>query len=289
VGVGSNGTYGPSRVFGESFEIASLAMLKEYSDYYLEASAILRQLQDAVNGLQFEERDQAVEVFAAQGVSTAKRHCRAISLLLDADLFSEAISVCRSLFELSFDMVWVDSADNPTEKLERVHRLEADPYFQMNKEVRLFKDDVRSPSPVTSPEMLKQFQEKLDSARKKYPYLTNGHDFKQAPSLADRMGHQLRLLYYHVYRFMSVFTHPSPMLKELHLQNVQRKQTPHELIEKPLKEVLAYTLLFVEIMAKVAANLIATYAPNKVEALRRACAGLSQLTEKAEKGQPGTT
>jgi hypothetical protein len=262
-------------------------MLKEYSEYYLQASAILRQLQDAVNGLQFEERDQAVEVFAAQGVSTAKRHCRAISLLLDADLFSEAIGVCRSLFELSFDMVWVDSAGNPTEKLERVYRLEADPYFQMNKEVRLFEEDVRNPSPVTSPEMLKQFQERLDSAREKYPYLTKGHDFKRAPSLADRMGHQLRLLYYHVYRFMCVFTHPSPMLKELHLQNVQRKRTPHELIEEPLKEILAYTLLFVEIATKIAANLISIYASAKAEALRKYCEQLSELAKKANKGYFG--
>jgi hypothetical protein len=263
-------------------------MLKEYSDYYSQASTILRQFEDAIHGLQFQERDQAVEVFAVQGVSMAKSHCRAIGLLLEADFFSEAIAVCRTLFELSFDLVWVDAASNPTEKLERVYRLEADPYFQMNKEVRLFEQDVKSQTPVTSPEMLKQFQEKLDSARKKYPYLTKGHDFKQAPSLPDRMGHQFRLMYYHVFRFMCVFTHPSPMLKELHLQNVQRNRTPHELVEKPLKEVLAYTLLFVEIMAKVAANLIAAYVPNKVEALRRACVELSQLAEKAEKSQPGT-
>lgn len=263
-------------------------MLKEYSEYYSQASAIMRQLQDAVHGLQFEERGQAVEVFALQGVSMAKSQCRAISLLLDADLFSESIAVCRSLFELSFDMVWIDSASSPAEKLERVHRLEADAYFWMNKEVKLFEGDVKSPSPVTSPEMLRQFQEKLDSARKKHPYLTEGCDFRHAPSLPKRMGHDLRLQYYHVYRFMCLFTHPSPMLKELHLQNVQRNRTAHELIEEPLKEVLAYTLLFVEIIAKIAARLLAVYASDRVEALKRCCEQLFQLAEKAEKGLPGT-
>lgn len=268
-------------------------MLKEYSQYYFQASATLQRIEDAAHGLQFEERDQAVEVFAAQGVSMSRDHCRAIALLLDADLFSESIAVCRSLFELSFDTVWINSADNQTEKLERVYQLEADPYFQMNKEVKLFEEDVKSSSPLTSEKKLRQFRQVLDRTMKANPYLTVSPaqgkvDFKHAPSLAKRMEHDFRLQYYHIYRFMCLFTHPSPMLKELHLQNVQRNRTADELIEEPLKQVLAYTLLFIEIIAKTAASLMAVYASDKTDALKKCCEELFQLTEKANKGYFGT-
>ncbi|MBI3005542.1 MAG: hypothetical protein HYY49_09030, partial [Ignavibacteriales bacterium] len=236
-------------------------MLKEYSQYYSQASAILQRIEDTAHGLQLREKDEAVEVFAAQAVSMSKDHCRAISLLLDVDLFSESIAVCRSLFELCFDTVWINSGDNPAEKLERVYRLEADPYFQMNKEVKLFEEDVKNSTPLTNPEKLEQFRKVLSRTMKANPYLTVSSRqgdlaFRHAPPLLERMGQEFRLQYYHIYRFMCLFTHPSPMLKELHLQNVQLNRPVNEIIEQPLTQVLAYSLLFIEIIAKTAASLI---------------------------------
>lgn len=268
-------------------------MLKEYSEYYSQASSILQRIEDTLHGLQLQERDQAVEVFAAQGVSISRNHCRAIGLLLDADLCSESIALCRSLFELCFDTVWINSAHIQTEKLERAHQLEADPYFQMNKEVKLFEKDVKSSSPLTSAQKLKQFREVLDRTAEANSHLTvstvhGNYEFKHAPPLGKRMGQDFRLQYYHIYRFMCLFTHPSPMLKELYLQNVQRKRTVNELIEESLKQVLAYTLLFIEIIAKTAANLMAAHASDKVETVKRCCEELFRLTEKANKSYFGT-
>jgi hypothetical protein len=260
-------------------------VMKKYSDYFYQTSTILHGIEDTLSGLQFDEKTQAVEVFAAQSLSMSRDHCRAIGLLLNYHLFAEAIAICRSLFELSFDLVWIQSINDQSERLECVYKLEADPYFHMNKEVKLYEEDVRISSVLTSEEKLKQFNRVIERTKQGRSYLTIANaqgniEFKRAPSLAERMGHDLRLQYYSIYSFMSLFIHPSPILKELHLQNVKRKETVDQSVEKSLNQILADVFLFVEIIAKTVTDLLATCIPNKSDNLKIFCEELSQRTEK---------
>jgi hypothetical protein len=271
-----------------STEFDLLPMLKEYSNYYSQASTILHRIQKTVDGLEFEEKNQAVEIFVIQALSMSRAHCLAINLLLDADLSSEPIAICRSLFELLFDLVWMNSTKDRHEKLERVYQLEADPYYHMSKEVRLLQRDLKSLTPLTNEEEVRQFLKVLEEARRKSPHLTVGKahgktDFKRSPPLTERMGHEFRLQYYHIYRFMCLFTHPTPMLKRLHLEIAGRNETPDQLIEEPLKQALAYALLFVELIGKTAATLLEPYDPTKSEPLKICCEELFELTEKGNK------
>jgi hypothetical protein len=264
-------------------------MLREYSDFYSQASAVLQRVEHTLRDLQFHPGEQADEVFAAQALSMCRSHCRAISLLLDADLFSESINVCRSLFELCFDLLWINSTTDEAERLARAYKLEGDTYFHFSKEVKLFEVDVNSESPLTSRERLRQINEWLEQAKQDSPYLTastaNGRvEFAHAPPLTERMGQQLRLQYYHIYRFMCLFTHPSPFLRDLYLQHTGRSESPRELAEEPLKRVLSYTLLFVEMVAGNAAKLMLPHAADRTSIVQRCYDELFEITERANKG-----
>jgi hypothetical protein len=212
-------------------------MLREYSQLYNEACAILERIHATFRDVEIDEEKHAPQVFALQALAMSRDQCQAIALLLDADLFGESVSVFRSLFELHFDLLWIQSANDPVERLERAHRLEADPYAKMATEARHLERDATSATPQTTVDKSKQWNQLLDRTIRDRPHLAfTGADgksrFKTAPPLTERMG-LLRTQYYHVYRFACLFSHPSPVLRQLHLQLVGKETSVNEIIEDP--------------------------------------------------------
>jgi len=267
-------------------------MLKEYSNFFREASAALERIEDTLVGIQLSDKDDAAQVLAMQALSMSRNHCRAIALLLEADLFGESLSVFRSLFELHFDLLWVQSCNCASERLERVYRLEANPYSKMADEARRIVADANSSTPHTSKEMSDKWKKVVEESVEDYPHLViknpdGTSKFKKAPQLDEKMG-DLRIQYYHIYRLACLFTHPTPMLKQLYLRQVGNYVTVNEMVGDTLKRTLAHGLLFVEYIARIAIDLLRAHLPQNHNVTDKSLDDLFQLVERANDGYFGT-
>jgi len=261
-------------------------MINEYAEYYSQASDVVARLGGTLTGLQFRAKDQAVEVFGLQALAICRDHCRAISILLRQNLFGEPIIISRSLFELVFALHWVLEATTREEALERVYQLEATPYYEFAKEVRLIEQDFAGPNPHWSPLKVRQFREEIETIMADSPFLVRSGnqgrpEFKKAPDLASRMGQDLRLRFYHIYRFSSFFTHPTPSLKKVYITETGTSHSAADIMDEPLKQTLAYCLLLIEILARSCCHIFDTHDPQQAATRDQYCSIISDLVDKA--------
>jgi hypothetical protein len=264
-------------------------MNDEYSKYFAEASDTVAKFADTLSGCQFDERLEAIEVFALQALAIDRDHCRAIANLLREGLFAEPIIISRSLFELHFAIQWIVRGETRDEKLERAYKLEATPYHEFAKEVRLIEENFKGPHPSWSSRKVKEFRAVLDKIKKDSPFLVrtdiHAHEqFKKAPALADRMSPKERLRYYQLYRFHSFFTHPTPSMKQVYLKSVGAEQSVPEMMDEPLKQALAYTMIFVANICSYGLEIFKMHNPNAAGARNDCCAILKTLIDKTNKG-----
>jgi hypothetical protein len=266
-------------------------MTPEYAEYYQQASDCFAEMGETLTGCQFDETQQAVEIYIAQALAICRDHSKAISLLLKSDLFSEPIIVTRSIFELLFGIHWVQQAKSREDQLERVYQLEAHPFSEFNKEVRLIERDVNSATPHWSPGKYQEFQQVLDFTGTTSPFLVDAStgDFKRAPDLAARMGEENRLHFYHLYRFTSLFTHPTPILKEVYLRRSGSTQTTSDIVGESLNQALAYGLLFLELIGGYAAGILVHCNPHLTAKRTKCYQTLFELVEKGNKNYFGTS
>ncbi len=111
-----------------------------------------------------------------------------------------------------FNLNWAAKCDTREEVIDRVYQLEANPYLSFEKEIKLMEREIESGKPNLQILFLND-EKQLMEKKENFPFLLVDlnnlkSEFKSAPSFADRMG-DLRLMYYHLYRFTSMLTHPS--------------------------------------------------------------------------------
>jgi hypothetical protein len=227
-------------------------MLDEYSDYYSEAAQIFSRYGSSLASIGFHGQKQALEVFCLMTISLCESHAKAVSVLLKNDCGVEPIIVIRGLFEVFCNSFWVSRTDSTVEQNERLFRLEATPYREIVKELRLIQKDVHSASPYWKEKEYEQLMALVENVAEKCPWLLNlpssdPLNFKQAPPLTDRLGETMRLRFYHLYRFSSVFTHPTPMMKAVFIHPAGSNLKRNEVIEEPLQQFLAYGLWFLKL------------------------------------------
>jgi hypothetical protein len=229
--------------------------IKVCSENLRSASKIAADFKGTFQGIQFDANKQAVEVFLLQALAMSSSHCRAGSLLLDAGCLGEAIAVLRSVQELLFDVNWILKPFQRNEQLERVYQLEGDPYSRWDKEVGRIQKKGLS-------QLAERLQDTLDAARKDYPrLLANGSDeFKSAPSFAHRIGEDLRPKYYHVYCFGSLFTHPTPMTRDMYLKSESCVSISLDKYVQATNQFIAYTLYFMQMILTLAEVGLGNYA-----------------------------
>jgi hypothetical protein len=221
-------------------------------------------------------------------ISLCKSNSRAVAALLNNDCPTEPITIIRGVFETLCNCLWISSADNIAEQNERVFRLEANTLREIVKEVRQIEKDVRSSSPFWKNEEYEQLKALIEGTAKKCPWLLNSpsngpFDFKRVPDLASRMTPEIRLRFYHLYRFSSAFTHPTPMMKTVFIHPVGSELPKDEIIKEPLQQFLAYGLWFLKLILDFSQQVFSAY---DVEGrnLRDGCYQLlSQISEKGRK------
>lgn len=259
-------------------------MVIEYSEYYSQASRLFTEFGDTLCGVKFDEKEQAVEVFSLMSLSLCSSHSRAVSHLLKGEFAVEPIVVIRSFLEILFDFYWIFQSDNDKERAKRVFRLEAHPYHEMVKEIRLIQKEMNG----TYPKWYELARGVLEDVGKGSPFLLESNVdplvFKQAPDLASRMGLHNRLRYYHLYRFASLFTHPTPTIKEVFVKRVGGGKTRDDMIEEALQQFLAYGLLFLGLILGYAREIFAKCNPGERPRRDRCCESMFALVEKGNKG-----
>ncbi|MBX2992817.1 MAG: hypothetical protein KF749_16825 [Bacteroidetes bacterium] len=232
-------------------------MPQEYSGYLHNAASLSREFGKTFSGIRFDSRDQAVEVFVLQALAMCASHCDASAILLENGFKGEAVTTLRPVQELLFDMHWILQTNDRGEQLERVYRLEADPYAHWDKETKLIERH-------SSTENAKRMRGSLDDLTKEYPFLTQTvsdgtTEFKTAPSFACRMG-AVRPRFYHIYCYSSVFSHPTPFVKNLYLKTSDSDGSEIEAIDESVRQFIAYTLLFVELIMGYAEECLGSFA-----------------------------
>ena len=223
--------------------------MQKFIKYYEYVSSICHDFGETTKGVQFHEETQALELFALTSISMCAHHSRSISTLMKSKLITDCFIIVRNIIEVYFNLKWATEGETREEVIERVFQLEANPYNNFDKEIKLMERNIDSDKPNLSKSLILNHIEAINGEKEKFAYLLKDKnnlqsDFKSAPSFADRMGDQ-RLQYYHLYRFASMFTHPSPKLKEFFMHRVVNKNGPTNAIIEPLKQTLSYCLLFI--------------------------------------------
>ena len=97
--------------------------MKAYSKYFNELSSLSQRLVETYGDLNLNTGGNVVECMALTYLKLLIINTKSISLLLDNSLYIPTISICRNIFESSFNLDWVNNGDNDNIKKERVYCL----------------------------------------------------------------------------------------------------------------------------------------------------------------------
>jgi hypothetical protein len=239
--------------------------MQQFIKYFESSSSICLDFGKTTSGSQFDEQTQAIEAFALTSINMCAQHSMSISTLLRENFLTDCFIISRNIIEVFFNLNWVRQGKTREEVLERVFQLEANPYNNFDKEIKLMRKNIDSDKPNLSKSSILEHVKLINGEKKRFPFLlvdknNFNSDFKSVPSFAERMG-DLRLKYYHLYRFTSMFTHPSPKLKEFFMRRVINDSKPTDSIVEPLKQILAYCLLFIKMSLEITKHILSDFNP----------------------------
>jgi hypothetical protein len=261
----------------------------EYSTYCSDLSKLVLEYSNHYAGIQFHEKEQAIEVFAMQALAMASSSLRAAALLLENDAVPEAILVTRSIQELFFSIRWILEPTEQTERLERVYQLEGGPYAHWQKEVDIIRKLGEEKKDENILARAERFYEPLTSVATTYTHLVvqspdGTFKFKSPPAFANRMSKELRAMYHHMYCYTSLFAHPTPMVKEHYLNVTNGPLTRYTPDDDAVTQSLAYTFLFTDLLVGSAEEILASHSQTTAAAREDVYRKIIELVKKANKG-----
>lgn len=265
--------------------------MKEYIDYFKSSNRIFRQFGATLFDLTLDEAVQAFELYCLLSLKICQKKSKTISLLLENQQFADTIILTRQIMELLFNIYWIKQASED-ERNERVYELEAEPYYNFSKEIRDMESNCESENPVWNKDAVAGFRKFIEIAKDTFPFLVKksndgGRIFKNPKPFNQRMDPELKLRYYHLYRFTSLFIHPGPKLKEAFLKRKFSDYNPNEMLIEPLKQILAYTLLFLELICGYGCEIFESHNVDKTEIRNKLYKELVDIANNANKGYYG--
>ncbi|MDQ7815537.1 MAG: DUF5677 domain-containing protein [Melioribacteraceae bacterium] len=267
--------------------------MQKFIKYLEDTSSICLDFGETIKGIQFDEEKQAIELFAITSINMCAQHCMSISTLLKNNYITECFIISRNIIEIFFNLNWATKCDTREEVIDRVLTLEADPYFNFEKEINLMEKEINSNKPNLSKSLILKHREAIDGEKETFPQLLVDRNnlqskFKSAPPFAQRMG-DLRLKYYHLYRFASMFTHPSPKLKEFFMHRVVNPDRPTEAIIEPLKQTLSYCLLFIQLCFAITKHILFDFKPENNLRRQELCDKLVSIVKMSNENYYGNS
>lgn len=223
--------------------------MKDFVKYFSEISALCQRLTNTYKDLNFNKDIDATEVMTLTYLKLINVNTKSISLLLENNLYIPTILICRNIFEAFFNLNWVFEVEDPNLRKERVFCLEGEPYFNFEKELKLMEEEQKKNKATWKKEIVDDLRQMTIQEMKDFPHLVTNDKkgnlvFKTPPNLAERMREH-RIKFYHIYRFTSFFSYPTPRIKEFLLSNSINEQTPLELINEPLSQMFTYMILYI--------------------------------------------
>jgi hypothetical protein len=228
-------------------------LYKDFEVAYLESSKLFLQFCKTIEGVQFNSLNEAVEIYYLMSMQVAVNSSKAVSVLLNNNLPLETNHIIRNIIETFFKLNWVVKDKNRQACLDRVNRLEADPYSKYEKEMNYIGKNLKEIYAPFPEDDWKRRMKLLEEEKMSQPQLLQNAKggkkcYKTAPAFSDIMGEMFRIKYYHIYCFVSAYIHPSPFLKIFLLRFDQLEKLPSEIMFEPVKQSLTFGLLFLELI-----------------------------------------
>ncbi|MCJ7649071.1 MAG: DUF5677 domain-containing protein [Candidatus Lokiarchaeota archaeon] len=263
----------------------------EYINYFNEARRIFKEFGSTISDILLDEKNQPFELYNMLAIKLCEKKSKSISLLLTNQQYADAIILTRQIMELLFNINWIKQSSGE-ERNERVYKLEAEPYYNFSKEIRDMEINCESDNPVWDKENVIEFRKLIEFEKDSFPFLVEeleggGRKFKRPEPFIQRLDPELKLRYYHLYRFTSLFVHPGPKLKEAFLKRNISDYNPNDTLLEPTKQILAYTLLFEELIMGYACEIFKYFNKDKIELRDKLYADLAVITDKANNGYFG--
>lgn len=245
--------------------------LEDYIKNCEKASSILQSYGETFSKIQFNEENQAIELFALTSLRMSSQHFKSISILLKNGILSDCFIICRNIIELCFNLRWAEKGKTRNEVLDRTYQLEAKPLKDFDTEIKEMEKCIGKEMQRLSDDSIIAHINLINEIKGSLPYLLEKGDdskleFRTAPSFANRMG-DLKIKYYHIYRFVCMFAHPSPKLKEYFMKRGGTVNSPMEALIEPLGQVLTSCLLFSHMLMLASGKILADYVSNNSERL----------------------
>lgn len=267
--------------------------MEKFTKYFDEATDLCEELGRTTRGIQFNEELQAIELYALTSISMCSQHSFTISLLLKNNRLTDCFIISRNIMEIFFNLNWANKGATRDEINDRVFQLEANPFLNFEKEINMMENNLLSPSPIIHPDFAKEHREAIEKEKINFPFLLEDKSnlqskFKQlsVSSFADRMGN-MRIKYYHLYRFSSWFTHPTPKLKEFFMNRISNEESALSIIKVPLKITLSYSLLFIEFTFAIAKYILFDFNPESNPQRQELYNQLSVIVDNSNEGYFG--
>jgi hypothetical protein len=263
----------------------------EYINYFNDANRIFREFGSTINGIQLDEEKQPFELYCMLALKICQEKSKSISLLISNGQYVDTIILTRQIMELLFNIHWIKQSSGD-ERKERVYRLEAEPYNDFSKEIREMESNIKSDNSVLDEKNVIESRKAIEAEKDTFPFLVEltedgKRKFKKPEPFIQRLDYELRLKYYHLYRFTSLFIHPGPKLKEAFLKRKITDYNPYETIIEPTKQILAYTLLFEELILGYGCEIFSNYNKDNIEFRNKLYSDIAFITDKANKGYFG--
>ncbi|MBC8527558.1 MAG: hypothetical protein H8D22_12020 [Candidatus Cloacimonetes bacterium] len=201
------------------------------------------------------KKSQVVEVFALTALRMCRENAGAIKILLQNGFYCELMMIIRHQIELMFRLNWINSETDSKERIVRTNKIEADAYrafqaeitnLRSNRSRRFFNED-----------FIKKAQKIIDDIKSENPQLLadNGNFMRLEKN--ETMAGDLREKYYPQYRYLCMFTHPNPSLREFHLTANQGKD-----IFKSFEQSYIYAMKVFKINLNIIINLLGNQLKN---------------------------
>ena len=220
-------------------------MLESFSKYYSNVADKCKQFLETITDIQFNEKEESYKIFLITIIKLNIKNAESITLLLKNNQISSSLMICRNIIESFFNIDWLFEQKDDDKVNEKYYKLEGDYLYHIEKQIESIIKDQSTTEPRWDKKTAEELKNVLEVYRTNYRHLLTKNSkgkiiFKHLPSFADRMTDK-RLQYYQFYIFTSLFSHPSPKLKDYFDNKTNIKN-----IETSVKQTLALCIYLIQ-------------------------------------------
>ncbi len=232
--------------------------MKDWCDKFRKVAIKFNDFGKSLKGVEFHPEKQAAETLALTCIKLCREDASSIALLIEEGLYCEAMMILRSSLELLFKIHWVYTGANHDEQNERTFCLEGNPLSGYQKEINFLRERTKKADAEYSFDFVKQNQDAIDKHKADYPYLVNSDDrFKTSPNNIDMAGDMIRQKFYHVYRYLCIFNHPTPILRDFILS----EDSGERIFRESVEQALGYGIAAYQFIMGFCSNVLSKHVP----------------------------